>query len=173
MGKFGGNNVWWKWMDEGFGKKVRWMNRLANRLLIIVTTNLDGFSLANYWWFAKFTKHFRYTVFSWHPRKLTEQLQCLKMIKNQIWSNQLHVIELQCCWLMQSYVIERVLIQTVTMCRFHWININHYIMMYHWLFHHKYSYQWRSEGRLVTSTTVVFIYLTQDKESIVSIIHAC
>ena len=111
-----------EWMKV-LAKKVQWMNRSANTLLIIVTTNLDGFSLTKCWWYAKFTKHFRYTVFSWHPRKLTEQLQWLKIVKNQIWSNQLHVMELQCCWLMQSYVIEWVLIQTVTMCRFHWISI--------------------------------------------------
>ena len=50
-GKYGSHNVWQKWMDE----KVWQMNRSAKRLLI-VTTNLDGFSLANHWWFTKFTK---------------------------------------------------------------------------------------------------------------------
>ena len=46
MRKFGNDNVCLKWMDEDFGKNVWRMNRLAKRLLI-VTTNLDGFSLAN------------------------------------------------------------------------------------------------------------------------------
>ena len=36
-------------------KKVWWMNRSANRLLI-VSTNLDGSSLANHGWFTKFAK---------------------------------------------------------------------------------------------------------------------
>ena len=44
MGTFGGINVWQKWKDEDFGKKVWEMNRSAIRL-IIVTTNLDGFKL--------------------------------------------------------------------------------------------------------------------------------
>ena len=42
------------------------MNRSANRLPI-VTTNLDGFSLANHRRFAKFAKLSRYTVL---PRKI-------------------------------------------------------------------------------------------------------
>ena len=46
-GKFGNNNVWQKWMDKHFSEKVWQMNRSAKRLLI-VTTNLDGFSLANH-----------------------------------------------------------------------------------------------------------------------------
>ena len=41
MGKFGGDNVWQKWMDT---KTVCLVNRSAQRLLV-VTTNLDGFSL--------------------------------------------------------------------------------------------------------------------------------
>ena len=63
-GKFGSNKClvkvdglrFWRWQ----------INRLAKKLLI-VTSNLDGFSLANCWWFAKFaklspTKHSCYTV---------------------------------------------------------------------------------------------------------------
>ena len=46
MGKFGIDNVWQKWIDEDFDKKVWQMNGSAKRLLN-VTTNLDGFSLAN------------------------------------------------------------------------------------------------------------------------------
>ena len=42
---FGDGNVWRKWMDEDFGEKSL-TNRSVIRLLI-VTTNLDGFSLAN------------------------------------------------------------------------------------------------------------------------------
>ena len=42
-------------------KKVWQINRLANRLLI-VSTNLDGFNLANHRRFAKFAKLFRYMV---------------------------------------------------------------------------------------------------------------
>ena len=37
------------------------INRLANKILIVIT-NLDGFSLANHGRFAKFTKLSRYTV---------------------------------------------------------------------------------------------------------------
>ena len=33
------------------------MNRSAKSLLT-TTTNLDGFSLADHWWFAKFAKNF-------------------------------------------------------------------------------------------------------------------
>ena len=39
------SNIWWK--------KIWWINRSANRLLII-SINLDGFSLANHKRFAKF-----------------------------------------------------------------------------------------------------------------------
>ena len=45
-GMFGRDDVWQKWMDEDFGKKVRQINISAKRLLI-VTNNLDGFSLTN------------------------------------------------------------------------------------------------------------------------------
>ena len=45
VGKFGGDNVWRKWINI-LAKKVWQMNRLAKRLLI-VTANLHGFSLAN------------------------------------------------------------------------------------------------------------------------------
>ena len=41
--KFGGNNVWLKWMDKHFDEKVWQINKLDK----IVTTNLDGFSLVN------------------------------------------------------------------------------------------------------------------------------
>ena len=41
MGKFGGDNVWQKWMDK---ETVCQVNRSAQRLLV-VTNNLDGFSL--------------------------------------------------------------------------------------------------------------------------------
>ena len=34
MGKFGGDNVWKKWLDEDFGKKLWRMNGLAKMLLI-------------------------------------------------------------------------------------------------------------------------------------------
>ena len=40
-------------MDKDFGKKVWWMKKLTRRLLIV--TNLDDFSLAKCWCFAKFT----------------------------------------------------------------------------------------------------------------------
>ena len=42
-GKFGGDNVWRKWIDEDLVKKFGKINRSAKSL--IVTTNLDGFSL--------------------------------------------------------------------------------------------------------------------------------
>ena len=52
--------VWWGkvWRTDSFehlAKKVWWINRSANRLLI-VSANLDGFNLMNHGWFAKFTK---------------------------------------------------------------------------------------------------------------------
>ena len=43
-------------------KKVWRINRSANRLFI-VSTNLDGFNLANREQFAKIAKLFRYTVY--------------------------------------------------------------------------------------------------------------
>ena len=48
-----GESGWMKTLVE-----VRWMNRLAKRLLI-VTINLDGFSLMNHWWFAEFVQTFQ------------------------------------------------------------------------------------------------------------------
>ena len=47
------SSIWWK--------KVWQINRSANRLFI-VSINLDGFSLANHRWFAKFAKLSHYTV---------------------------------------------------------------------------------------------------------------
>ena len=44
--KFGRENVWQIYSFQMLGKKVWRMNRSAKGLLI-VTTNLDGFSLAN------------------------------------------------------------------------------------------------------------------------------
>ena len=44
-GKFSDDNVWRKWMDKNFGKEI---NRLT-KMLSIVTTNLDNFSLENCW----------------------------------------------------------------------------------------------------------------------------
>ena len=43
--------------------KVWWIDRSANRLLI-VSTNLDGLSLANFGWFANFAKlsHYVYGI---------------------------------------------------------------------------------------------------------------
>ena len=62
MGKFGELTCF-----EHLAKKVWQINRSANRLLI-VSTNLNGFSLVNRWQFAKFAKlspakHARYTVY--------------------------------------------------------------------------------------------------------------
>ena len=55
-GKFGGQNVWRIYSFQAFGGKKVWrMNRSAKGLSM-VTTNLDGFSLANCRRFAKFTK---------------------------------------------------------------------------------------------------------------------
>ena len=59
-------NAWLvnKFMFLMFGKR-RWMETLVEKVwqtnrstkrLLIVTTNLDGFSLANCWWSVKFTK---------------------------------------------------------------------------------------------------------------------
>ena len=46
-GKFGGQNVWRIYSFQAFGGKKVWrMNRSAKGLSM-VTTNLDGFSLAN------------------------------------------------------------------------------------------------------------------------------
>ena len=47
FGKFTLLSVWWR--------KVWWMNRLSHKV-IIITTGLDGFSLANHWRLTKFTK---------------------------------------------------------------------------------------------------------------------
>ena len=56
-GKFGREKLWWI-CSFWFGGKSWWLNRSANRLSI-VTTNLDGFSLANH---GRFTKLSRYAV---------------------------------------------------------------------------------------------------------------
>ena len=42
----GGNNIWQKWMDEDFCKNSL-VNKQIDQRLLIVTTNFDGFSLAN------------------------------------------------------------------------------------------------------------------------------
>ena len=49
MGKFGRGNVWQIYSFQAFGEKRfgELISRLAKRLLIVYT-NLDGFSLANY-----------------------------------------------------------------------------------------------------------------------------
>ena len=60
-GKFCGGKVWRIDFLSIWRKKVQRINRSANRLLI-VSTNLVGFSLVNHGWFAKFTKLSRYTV---------------------------------------------------------------------------------------------------------------
>ena len=36
VGKFGGNNVWQKYMDKDFGKNAWRMNKLTKRLLTII-----------------------------------------------------------------------------------------------------------------------------------------
>ena len=54
-GKSGGGKVWRIDFFEPLQKKVWRINRSDNRLLI-VSTNLDGFSLVNHEQFAKFTK---------------------------------------------------------------------------------------------------------------------
>ena len=46
-GKFGRGKVWQIYFLQAFGKKVWQLNRSARRILI-VSTNLDGFSLANH-----------------------------------------------------------------------------------------------------------------------------
>ena len=51
-GKFGRGKVWGIDSSRAFGKKVWQINISTNRLLII-STNLDGFSLANHGRFAK------------------------------------------------------------------------------------------------------------------------
>ena len=51
-GKFGWEKLWRICFSEHLAEKVWRMNRSANRLSI-VTTNLDGFSLANHGRFAK------------------------------------------------------------------------------------------------------------------------
>ena len=55
VGKFSEDNVWRIYSFQAFGKKVWRMNRSAKGLLI-VTTNLDGFSLVNRRLFTKFAK---------------------------------------------------------------------------------------------------------------------
>ena len=42
-------NVWWNDSFQAFGERKWWINRPAKRL--IVSTNLDAFSLANHEWF--------------------------------------------------------------------------------------------------------------------------
>ena len=47
------SSTWWK--------KV-WRNHRSTNRLLILSTNLDGFSLVDHRQFAKFAKHFHYTV---------------------------------------------------------------------------------------------------------------
>ena len=42
-GKFGGDNVWQKWMDKDFGD---WRIYRSVKRLLTVITNFDGFNLA-------------------------------------------------------------------------------------------------------------------------------
>ena len=52
-----GDNVRWKWMNKDFGKK-KFDNEQISQRLLIVTTDLDGFSLVNHWWFAKHSHYY-------------------------------------------------------------------------------------------------------------------
>ena len=55
VGKFGGGKFGELTLSEPWRKKVWRINTSVNRLLIVIT-NLDGFTLANHWRFAKFAK---------------------------------------------------------------------------------------------------------------------
>ena len=55
-GKFGGQNVWRIYSFQAFGEKKVWRINRSAKGLSMVTTNLDGFSLANRIRFAKFAK---------------------------------------------------------------------------------------------------------------------
>ena len=61
MGKFGGHKVWQIDFSSTWRKKVWRINSSTNRLLI-VSANLDGFSLTNHGRVAKFAKLACYTV---------------------------------------------------------------------------------------------------------------
>ena len=61
VGKFGQGKVWRIDSFRAFGERKLQINRSANRLLI-VSTNLDGFSLVNHRQFAKFVKLSHYMV---------------------------------------------------------------------------------------------------------------
>ena len=52
-GKFGGQNVWRIYSFQAFGRKKVWRVNRPAKGLSMVTTNLDGFSLANRRRFAK------------------------------------------------------------------------------------------------------------------------
>jgi len=56
--KFGGEKVWQIYLFWAFGKKV-WQ---ISQKVIIVSRNLDGFSLVNKEWFVEFVKLSHYTV---------------------------------------------------------------------------------------------------------------
>ena len=61
-GKFGGGKVWQINSCREFGERKVWqIDRSANRLLI-VCTNLDGFSLAYHGRFTKIAKLSGYTI---------------------------------------------------------------------------------------------------------------
>ena len=79
-GKFSGK-VWWEeclanlLFSSVWRKKVWQMNRSAKGLLIVIT-NLDGFSLANCRRFAKFAKHSPCQTFPLYGKPCTVPLQC-------------------------------------------------------------------------------------------------
>ena len=66
-------------------KKVWWINTSTNRLLI-VNTNLDGFSLVDHGWFAKFAKLSCFTVYrklhSYALYKYTNKKDLSAIVKN-------------------------------------------------------------------------------------------
>ena len=84
------------------------MNRSAKRLLI-VTTNLDGFSLANHGWFAKFAK------LSPHQTFLLYGTSCFSFIPTKIlftWTFN--------TWIFSYTKISWFMIQAIKLCKSHW-----------------------------------------------------
>ena len=104
-GKFGGESLV-NWLFSSiWQKKIWWMNRSANRLLI-VCTNLNDFSLVNHGWFAKFAKLSCYTVWLFISYKFCSPLSSLllnqRCLKQFVMSLQSQSLLHGCIFILQS-----------------------------------------------------------------------
>ena len=94
MGKFGQFTLF-----EQLAKKVWQINRSVKRLLI-VSTNINGFSLVSHRWFAKFTKLSHYTVMPYSCMNCKFKIECINTML--LW---LKVVTLIIYWRSTNYYL--------------------------------------------------------------------